>query len=679
MGNTCCVCSAKISNNVVIDYLSSWPGSILTWSKEDLDMFASCFTPNKIPAGEEISVKDPKLFFIVADGSIEIQAVLPTYNKKTEHVRQFLCKKDKGDMVYMPSIRNLITHSQEQSYAMREQSMISKQKNLMHKTDIITLVDTVSIKSISNSIVLRLDWKKFNNDFTSHTQTHEQSEIDVSMLRAIMETNLTEYLEKVPIFSEIPYSKLETFVRLCRYSVKKSGDIICNEGDMGNEVYVILKGNVKVEAKATERVIEILNSIENSNDDSSDTYGSGKHIVPAKYIQKMRKSSVKDQSISNVQDEWILKRKTMIRASCIHRKDCIKISSYASWANWKDRVKHVELALLGPGNYFGEISALIDLPRVASVTATNGVLMASLSNVQFRTLYQTISPGLVSDIEYIAKKNMVEHLFMLRSPFVQQLPTKKIHEIARNVEIKKFDTTHTICKEGDKADSFYFVYSGILEISQKVNDRLVTIGELSAGDYFGESSLFESNRLKTITAKTNSILLEITRSQFQECFADMPECISEFILRMKGRNADLTSVLNHSYAKSVFFDFLSQQHGQENILFFDDANDYVQGYYHTTDNNLEKEKNRKRALSIINIYITHGASNEVNVSNDMYKKVKERIDANDITEDIFEEAKMEIFKILETDCFPRFKNSAMFSSIMEKIRVYDDTDMKLLT
>jgi len=141
--------------------------------------------------------------------------------------------------------------------------------------------------------------------------------------------------------------------------------------------------------------------------------------------KKIRKSSIKNKSTSNSQEEWILKRKTMIRASMIHRKDCVKISSYASWANWKDKLKRVELAQLGPGNYFGEISALIDLPRVATVTATNAVLMASLSNVQFRTLYQTISRGLVSDIEYIAKKNMVEHLFMLRSPFVQQLPTKK--------------------------------------------------------------------------------------------------------------------------------------------------------------------------------------------------------------------------------------------------------------
>jgi len=33
---------------------TSWPGSILNWSKEDIDKFSSCFTPHHFKNGEEV-------------------------------------------------------------------------------------------------------------------------------------------------------------------------------------------------------------------------------------------------------------------------------------------------------------------------------------------------------------------------------------------------------------------------------------------------------------------------------------------------------------------------------------------------------------------------------------------------------------------------------------------------
>ena len=35
---------------------SSWPGSILEWTQEDLESFAECFTPHLVKVGEEVSI-----------------------------------------------------------------------------------------------------------------------------------------------------------------------------------------------------------------------------------------------------------------------------------------------------------------------------------------------------------------------------------------------------------------------------------------------------------------------------------------------------------------------------------------------------------------------------------------------------------------------------------------------
>lgn len=34
---------------------SSWPGSILNWTQEDLEKFADCFTPHHVKVGQEVS------------------------------------------------------------------------------------------------------------------------------------------------------------------------------------------------------------------------------------------------------------------------------------------------------------------------------------------------------------------------------------------------------------------------------------------------------------------------------------------------------------------------------------------------------------------------------------------------------------------------------------------------
>eukprot|EP00957_Ditylum_brightwellii_P031013 2350230-Ditylum_brightwellii.AAC.1 len=75
-----------------------------------------------------------------------------------------------------------------------------------------------------------------------------------------METNISDYLVRLPILENVSYLKLETLARLCRYSMEKAGQVICEEGDVGDEVYIVLKGKVKVEAKASQRMVDILDN-----------------------------------------------------------------------------------------------------------------------------------------------------------------------------------------------------------------------------------------------------------------------------------------------------------------------------------------------------------------------------------------------------------------------------------
>eukprot|EP00957_Ditylum_brightwellii_P148265 11288420-Ditylum_brightwellii.AAC.1 len=75
-----------------------------------------------------------------------------------------------------------------------------------------------------------------------------------------METNISDYLVKLPLLENVSHLKLETLARLFCYSMKKAGQVICDERDMGGIVYMVLKGGVEEEAKASQQMIDILDT-----------------------------------------------------------------------------------------------------------------------------------------------------------------------------------------------------------------------------------------------------------------------------------------------------------------------------------------------------------------------------------------------------------------------------------
>ena len=91
-----------------------------------------------------------------------------------------------------------------------------------------------------------------------------------------------------------------------------------------------------------------------------------------------------------------------------------------------------------------------------------------------------------------------------------------------------------MCQQGDVGTSFYIVLTGKVGILIKQQEAAgsgdeeeeedVEVGQLSAGDSFGELALIsEGPRLATVVATERAVLLELTRQHLEAVAARHPD------------------------------------------------------------------------------------------------------------------------------------------------------------
>jgi CRP-like cAMP-binding protein len=148
-------------------------------------------------------------------------------------------------------------------------------------------------------------------------------------------------------------------------------------------------------------------------------------------------------------------------------------------------------AELGPGDFFGEIALLRDVPRTATVTALEDGALLSLARDDFVPAIRT---------------EMLKTL-----PLFRPLPPPTLEFLASKLQRHEVAPGDVVIREGETGDRFYVIAEGHFDVEAGGSPR----GELDPGDFFGEIALLRNvERTATVTARDGGVVFSLGRDEF---------------------------------------------------------------------------------------------------------------------------------------------------------------------
>ena len=164
--------------------------------------------------------------------------------------------------------------------------------------------------------------------------------------------------------------------------------------------------------------------------------------------------------------------------------------------------------------------------------------------------------------------------------------------------------------------------------------------------------------------------MSIDKESFQTIFSGNKNIQAEFELRiLSGHSKDTASlkhVLAHSLGVASFRDFLEAEHAGENIDFII----AVENYQGIGDDDLERRKEQAKYIFVT--FCAQYADRQVNIPHKMLLEIDTRLNKTEGVSppnSLFDEARDEIYRLLQSDNFVRFLKSDIYMSFLQKLGI----------
>jgi CRP-like cAMP-binding protein/ferredoxin-like protein FixX len=317
--------------------------------------------------------------------------------------------------------------------------------------------------------------------------------------------SVEQLLEYLPALKEVPAAQLEKYAKgaaaLHRY---RQGETVCVEGEFGSTAYYIVSGTVDI-------------SIQN----------------PLAHLRTRPAFGLFGRSMARMKS-FLLNDGQDKRAEA-HERKFIGIDANVDLPMTKP------IAELGPGELFGEMTCRTFQPRSATVIAREPCVMVEMLRVildmlvgtrQISEASKSMSKALKAPtFKGTSFKTQLDEKYRQRSlethlrsvPLFASVGDEFLKYLKEKVELVSYNQNDVICKEGEEADAFYLIRSGMVRVSQAMPGGEMVRTYLSRGEYFGEIGLLRSiKRIATCTALDAVDVVKIPAAEFNVMLEKFP-------------------------------------------------------------------------------------------------------------------------------------------------------------
>ena len=317
--------------------------------------------------------------------------------------------------------------------------------------------------------------------------------------------SIDQLIEYLPALKEVARAQLENWAKgaavLHRF---RKGEIVCREGEFGSTAYYIVSGNVDI----------FINN-------------------PLAHLRTRPQSGFFGRRFARMKS--FLTDDTQDRRAEAGQRRFIGIDANV------DLPMHRPLAQLGPGDLFGEMTCRTYQPRSATVQAREPCVMVEMlrvildmlvGNRQVSEASKATSKVKMPTFKGTSFKTELENKYRERSlnnhlrsvPLFATLSEEFLQRLKENVELVSYNQGQVICKEGDDADAFYLIRSGMVRVAQAMPGGEMVRTYLSRGDYFGEIGLLRAiKRTATCSALDAVDVVKIPADDFNLMLETFPD------------------------------------------------------------------------------------------------------------------------------------------------------------